>query len=77
VTGWEVTKTESSPRTPRGPARWRASRGVGWRAWGIAMQHRWWLFGFLALAISDALVTAAFPLIYRAVIDDGIVMHRA
>ena len=41
------------------------------------MQHRWWLFGFLALAIADALVTAAFPLIYRAVIDDGIVMHRA
>lgn len=41
------------------------------------MQHRCWLFAFLALAIADALVTAAFPLIYRAVIDDGIVMHRA
>lgn len=77
MTGWEVTKTESSRRTPRGPAGWRASRGVGRRAWGIAMQHRCWLFAFLALAIADALVTAAFPLIYRAVIDDGIVMHRA
>lgn len=41
------------------------------------MQHRCWLLAFLALAVADALVTAAFPLIYRAVIDDGIVMHRA
>lgn len=43
---------------------------------GFAKPYRWQLAAFLALIIIDAIAVAATPLIYRMIIDDGIVDGR-
>jgi ATP-binding cassette subfamily B protein len=44
---------------------------------GFARPYRRWLAAFLALIVLDALVGAAGPLIYKAIIDDGITKGRS
>jgi ATP-binding cassette, subfamily B, bacterial len=43
----------------------------------FARPYRRWLAAFLALIVLDALVGAAGPLIYKAIIDDGITTGRS
>lgn len=43
----------------------------------FARPYRWILAVFLVLIVFDALVTAASPMIYRAIIDDGILKKNA
>ncbi len=43
---------------------------------GFARPYRGWLVAFLALIVVDALAGAAGPLIYRAIIDQGIAEER-
>ena len=43
----------------------------------FARPYRRWLIAFLMLIIVDALVSAAGPLIYKAIIDDGIIKKRS
>jgi ATP-binding cassette, subfamily B, bacterial len=43
----------------------------------FARPYRRWLAAFLALIVLDALVGAAGPLIYKAIIDDGITKGRS
>lgn len=51
--------------------------GLARRASAIAAPYRLRLLAFLALIIADALVGASLPLVYRAVIDNGILRHNA
>jgi len=51
--------------------------GLVRRAAAIAAPYRFRLLALLALIIADALITASYPLVYRAVIDDGILAHSA
>ncbi|MEO6123839.1 MAG: ABC transporter ATP-binding protein [Ilumatobacteraceae bacterium] len=46
------------------------------RVIGFARPYRKWLTAFLALIIVDALVSAAGPLVFRSIIDDGIAEKR-
>ena len=49
----------------------RLSPGILRRVAGMAAPYRWLLTIFLILIVADALINAASPLIYRAIIDDG------
>ena len=44
---------------------------------GFARPYRAWLIIFLVLIIFDALVSAAGPLVYKAIIDEGIIKGRS
>jgi len=50
--------------------------GLTRRIFRFAAPYRRLLIVFLVLIVVDAIVTAANPLIYRAIIDDGILRHR-
>ncbi len=52
-------------------------KGLGRRIFTFARPYRRMLILFLALIIGDTLITAANPLIYRDIIDRGILGHRA
>jgi ATP-binding cassette subfamily B protein len=49
------------------------SPGIVRRIWQFAAPHRRMLAAFLVLIVLDAVAGAASPLIYRAIIDDGII----
>jgi ATP-binding cassette subfamily B protein len=51
----------------------RLSPGIGGRILRFAAPHRTLLLVFLVLIVLDALASAANPLVYRAIIDDGII----
>jgi len=51
----------------------RLSPGIVRRIWRFAAPHRRMLAAFLVLIVLDAVAGAASPLIYRAIIDDGII----
>ncbi len=55
----------------------RLSAGILRRIARFAEPYRRMLAVFLGLIVLDALMSAANPLIYRAIIDDGILPHRA
>jgi ATP-binding cassette subfamily B protein len=55
----------------------KLSPGILRRIARFAMPYRRMLFVFLALIVLDALLSAANPLIYRAIIDDGILPHNS
>lgn len=55
----------------------KLSAGILRRIAHFAVPYRRMLLVFLALIVLDALLSAANPLIYRAIIDDGILPHRA
>jgi ATP-binding cassette subfamily B protein len=50
----------------------RLAPGTVRRVLGFARPYRRWLLAFLALIILDAVLAAATPLIFKAIIDDGI-----
>jgi ATP-binding cassette, subfamily B, bacterial len=50
----------------------RLTPGIGQRIWQFAAPHRRMLAAFLVLIVVDAVAGAASPLVYRAIIDDGI-----
>ena len=54
----------------------RLTAGIARRIAGFARPYRGALAVFLVLIIVDAVVAAANPLIYRAIIDDGILRHN-
>lgn len=54
----------------------RLAPGTVRRILGFARPHRTAIAAFLALVVVDALVGAAVPLVYRAIIDQGIVEGR-
>ncbi|MDO8485793.1 MAG: ABC transporter ATP-binding protein [Candidatus Limnocylindrales bacterium] len=54
----------------------RLSPGIYRRIAGFATPYRWPLAAFLVLIILDAVINAANPLIYRAIIDDGALGRR-
>src|SRR5690554_1009865 len=43
------------------------------RVLGFARPYKRWLAAFLALIVLDAVLGAATPLVFKAIIDDGIV----
>jgi ATP-binding cassette subfamily B protein len=49
----------------------RLSPGIYRRIARFAAPYRWLLVGFVVLIVLDAVINAANPLIYRAIIDDG------
>jgi len=51
----------------------RLSPGIVRRIWRFAAPHRRMLAAFLVLIVLDAVAGAASPLVYRAIIDDGII----
>lgn len=51
----------------------RLAPGTLRRIVGFARPYRWWIAGFLALVVVDAVLVAATPLIYREIIDVGII----
>src|SRR5487761_2744082 len=55
----------------------RLSAGILRRIARFALPYRRMLAVFLALIVLDALLSAANPLIYRAIIDEGILQHRS
>jgi ATP-binding cassette subfamily B protein len=54
----------------------RLSPGIYRRIAAFARPYRWQLAAFLALIGVDAAVSAANPLVYRAIIDDGALVGR-
>ena len=54
----------------------RLPRGIVRRIMGFARPYRGMLRVFLVLIVVDAVIGAANPLIYRAIIDTGIAKHR-
>jgi ATP-binding cassette subfamily B protein len=58
-------------------ARQGLPRGLARRVSAVAAPYRLRLLAFLALIIADALVSASFPLVYRGIIDNGILRHNA
>ncbi|HEV2360219.1 MAG TPA: ABC transporter ATP-binding protein, partial [Acidimicrobiales bacterium] len=72
--GWNLMRTfrrDESVKTHKLPP------GTVKRVAGFARPYRAALSVFLVLIVVDAIVGAANPLIYRAIIDDGILKHRA
>ena len=55
----------------------RLAPGTIRRILGFARPHRTAIAAFLALVVIDAIVGAAVPLVYRAIIDQGIVEGRS
>jgi ATP-binding cassette subfamily B protein len=55
----------------------KLSAGILRRVARFAMPYRRMLLVFLALIVLDALLSAASPLIYRAIIDDGILTRNS
>jgi ATP-binding cassette subfamily B protein len=55
----------------------KLSAGILRRIAHFAVPYRRMLLVFLALIVLDALLSAANPLIYRAIIDDGILPHQS
>jgi ATP-binding cassette subfamily B protein len=43
----------------------------------FARPYRGWLIAFLVLIVFDALISAAGPLVYKAIIDEGIIKGRS
>ena len=54
----------------------KLARGTFRRILGYARPYRGWLAGFLALIVVDALLGAATPLVFKAIIDHGIADQR-
>ncbi|HRE00755.1 MAG TPA: ABC transporter ATP-binding protein, partial [Ilumatobacteraceae bacterium] len=54
----------------------RLARGTVRRVLTFAKPYRLWLCAFVALIVVDALIGAAGPLLFRAIIDDGIGQGR-
>ncbi|MGH9125246.1 MAG: ABC transporter ATP-binding protein [Acidimicrobiales bacterium] len=50
-------------------------KGTVKRILRFARPFRWWLAAFLVLIVIDSLATAAGPLVYRQIIDRGILRH--
>ena len=55
----------------------KLSAGILRRIAHFAVPYRRMLLVFLALIVLDALLSAANPLVYRAIIDDGILPHQS
>ena len=55
----------------------RLPKGTSRRVLAFAAPYRRIMAGFLLLIVADALIGNANPLIYRAILDDGIAEHRA
>src|SRR5450759_1482087 len=55
----------------------KLSAGILRRIAHFAVPYRRMLLVFLGLIVLDALLSAANPLIYRAIIDDGILPHQS
>src|ERR1700693_2932892 len=51
-------------------------KGIVRRIAGFARPYRWALGVFLVLIVVDAVIGAANPLIYREIIDTGILKHK-
>jgi ATP-binding cassette subfamily B protein len=54
----------------------RVKPGTITRVLALAMPYRWPLAGFLMLVVIDASIGVAIPLIYRTIINEGILAHR-
>ncbi len=54
----------------------KLSPGIAGRIFGFAAPYRRWLAVFLALIVLGALLSAATPLVYRGIIDDGILARQ-
>ena len=72
--GWGLMRSFRRDESVRSQ---RLSEGILRRIGRFAMPYRRMLAVFLALIVVDALLSAANPLIYRAIIDDGILQHES
>ena len=70
--GWSLLRSMSR----RGVPTRRLSAGLYRRIRAFAAPYRWRLGAFVILIVLDALSSAANPLIYRAIIDDGALARR-
>jgi ATP-binding cassette, subfamily B, bacterial len=71
--GWGLMR---SMRRDESISQHRLTAGIVRRIAGFARPYRGALAVFLVLIVIDAIVGAANPLIYRAIIDDGILGHN-
>jgi ATP-binding cassette subfamily B protein len=67
--GWQVAH---SFRSDRSVLERRIAKGTWPRIWEFASGYRRLIYSFLALVLLDALLGSALPLIYKAIIDDGV-----
>lgn len=72
--GWNLMR---SFRRDESVTSQRLSAGILRRIARFALPYRRMLAVFLGLIVIDALLSAANPLIYRAIIDEGILQHRS
>ena len=71
--GWGLMR---SMRRDESIRQHRLTSGILRRILGFARPYRGALIVFLLLIVIDAVIGAANPLIYRAIIDDGILGHN-
>jgi ATP-binding cassette subfamily B protein len=72
--GWGLMRSFRRDESVRSQ---KLSAGIFRRIARFARPYRRMLVVFLVLIVVDALLSAANPLIYRAIIDDGILTHRS
>jgi ATP-binding cassette subfamily B protein len=73
ASGWGVMRSFRRDRSVVGA---ELPKGLVRRIARFAAPHRRKLAGYLVLILVDAVIGAATPLLYRAIIDDGILRHR-
>ncbi len=71
---WSMLRSYSSDQSV---ARQRLAPGTFRRIVQFAQPYRRWLFVFLGLILIDAVLGAANPLIFKEIIDRGILKHNS
>jgi ATP-binding cassette, subfamily B, bacterial len=71
--GWSIMR---SMRQDSKVTQHKLAPGTVRRIFAFARPYRWMLALFLALIVLDALISAANPLLYRGILDQGIRHHR-